>query len=173
MEAALVHLPTDVSLLLHLAKLDLQEGHGAEAEQRLRKLLEVDRSDVEALYTLASALQLQNKTGEADAALKKYQRCKEQLDRANKLLQEVADSPTARAADYAEIGDLLLRIGRDRLGVYWLEQALKRDPSHQPAHAALAEHFTKAGNKEKAEEHRRWLVPSGVRSQGSGVSKQE
>jgi tetratricopeptide (TPR) repeat protein len=165
MEAALEHLPNDVSLLLHLAKLDLQEGRGAEAERRLRKLLEIDRSDIEALYTLASALQLQNRTDEADATLKQYQRRKEQLDRANKLLQEVADSPTARAADYAEIGDLLLRIGRDRLGVYWLEQALKRDPSHQPAHAALAAYFEKKGNREKAEEHRHWLVSSGARGQ--------
>jgi tetratricopeptide (TPR) repeat protein len=169
MEAAVVHLPNDAALLLHLAKLDLQEGRGREAEQWLRKALRVDRSDTEALYTLASALQLQGKTTEADAALKDYQRSKDAVDRANKLLREVADSPTARAGDYAEIGDLLLRIGRERLGVYWLEQALERDPAHQAAHTALAAYYDKTGHRDKAAEHRRWLLPSGTSRQGPGA----
>jgi Tfp pilus assembly protein PilF len=137
--------------------LDLQQGRGVEAERRLRKALEAEPSDTEALINLASALQLQGRTDEAAATLKKHEWYKEKLDRANELLKNTADSPTAKAADYAEIGTLLLEIGKERLGVYWLEQALERDPGHQPAHKLLAEHFAKKGDRERAESHRRLL----------------
>jgi tetratricopeptide (TPR) repeat protein len=158
MEAAAVHMPKDAALLIHLAKLDLQEGRAAEAEQRLRQVLAADRSDSEAWYTLSSVLQFQGRSSESAVAMKEYQRSKDEVDRANKLLQEVADSPKATAADYAEIGELLLRIGgRDRLGVYWLGQALERDPDCRPAHAALAAYYEKKGEAEKAAAHRRAL----------------
>jgi predicted Zn-dependent protease len=155
MEAAVVHLPNDPALLIHRAKLDLQEGQAAEAEQRLRQVLRTDASDTEALYTLVSALQLQSRTDEAAAALKVYQRTKDEVVRANKPLEEVPDSPTARPADYAELATLLLRIGRERLGVYWLEQALERDPGLELAHEALAGYYDKKGEHDQAAAHRR------------------
>jgi hypothetical protein len=79
------------------------------------------------------------------------------------LLQEVADSPSARPSDYAELGRLLLQIGRERLGVYWLERALEGNPDQQAAqaaHAALAEHFEKKGERDRAAAHRRALPPT-------------
>jgi tetratricopeptide (TPR) repeat protein len=158
MEAAIAHQPRDPALLIHLAKLDLQEGQGVRAEERLKKALQVDPSDTDALYTLSSVLQFQGRSADAETAMKDYQRAKEELDRINKLLQEVADSPSARPAEYAELGSLLLRAGRDRQGVYWLEQALDRDPALKRAHAALAAHFEKKGDQERAAAHRRWLA---------------
>ncbi len=156
MAAAAVHMPKDAALLITLAKLDLQEGRAAEAEARLRQVLAADRSDSEAWYNLSSALQFQGRSSESALAMKEYQRSKEEVDRANKLLQEVADSPKATAKDYAEIGELLLRLGgRDRLGLYWLGKALERDPDCAPAHAALAAYYDKQGDAEKAAAHRR------------------
>lgn len=157
MEAAVVSLPHDASLLIHLAKLDLQEERWAEAEQRLRQVLRADPSDTEALHNLALALQHQGRSDEAAEAQKEYQRYKAWVDRANKLLREVADSPTAGAADYTEIGELLLRVGRERVGLYYLHEALERDPVYQPAHKALAEYYDKKGDEEKAAAHRRRL----------------
>jgi predicted Zn-dependent protease len=157
MEAALPHLPRDLALLIHLGMLDLQQGRAVAAERHLRQALEVDPSDTEALHNLASALQIQGRTAEAETTLQKHAWYKERLDRANEMLKEVADSSTAKAADYAELGRLLLEIGRERLGVYWLEQALERDPGHQPTHKLLAEHFAKKGDRERAEIHRRQL----------------
>jgi tetratricopeptide (TPR) repeat protein len=169
MEAAVVHLPKDPSLLVHLAKLDLDDGKAVAAEQRLRKVLQTDPTDTEALITLASALRLQDRISEADEALKDFDRAKEKVDRFNKLLQQVADSPTAKAADYAEIGNLLLSIGKDRLGVYWLERALERDPGHQPTHKALAEYYEKQGDREQAALHRRLLrEPAANRDRETG-----
>jgi tetratricopeptide (TPR) repeat protein len=157
LEAAEEHMPNDPVLLIPLAKLDLQDGRGAEAERRLRKALRQDAFDTEALYNLASALQMQRKTDESAETLKVYKQAKADIDRANKLLKEVGDSPTATAADYAEIGELLLRIDRANVGLYWLERALERDPGHRPAHKALAGYYEKKGDAAKAAAHRLWL----------------
>jgi tetratricopeptide (TPR) repeat protein len=159
MEAAVRHLPKDPPLLIHLARLDLQEGRAGEAEKRLRHVLQADRSDTEALHGLVDALRLQGRDGEAAATLKLCEHYKERLDRANRLLREVADSPGATAADYADIGRLLLDIGRDRLGVYWLERALELEPGHRAAHAALATYYDRNHEPERAAAHRRWLPP--------------
>ena len=83
------------------------------------------------------ALQFQGRASESALAMNEYQRSKAEVDRVNKLLQEVADSPKATPADYAEVGELLLRLGgRDRVGLYWLGRALEGDPDCGPAHAA-------------------------------------
>jgi tetratricopeptide (TPR) repeat protein len=157
MEAAVVDLPKDPSLLVHLAKLDLEQGRAPEAERRLRKVLKMDPADTEALHNLVNALQFQGRTEDAAVALKEYQKAKAQVDRVNQLLREVTDSRSATPADFAEVGELLLRIGRDRQGVYWLELALEREPGQLRAHAALADHYEKRGEHERAESHRRWL----------------
>jgi tetratricopeptide (TPR) repeat protein len=160
MEAAVVHLPRDPALLVHLAKLDLQEGRAAEAERWLRVILKTEASDTEALYVMVSALQVQGRSEESAAVLKDYERASALVERINKLLTEVADSNTARADDYAEMGSKLIQIGREQLGEYWLQQALEREPDHQPAHKALADHYEKKGDQEMAATHRRRLHES-------------
>jgi tetratricopeptide (TPR) repeat protein len=158
LEAAVQDLPKDPPLLLHLGKLELQEGRPVEAERWLRRVLEVDPTDTEAHYSLSGALRSQRRDREAAAALKEYEKNKALLDRTNRLLRDEADQPSNDPGTLAEIGSLLLRVGRERLGVYWLHQALERDPAHQPAHRALAEHFEKKGEWDKAAAHRRRLT---------------
>jgi Flp pilus assembly protein TadD len=157
MEAAVVHLPKDPALLVALANLDLQEGKVADAERRLRAVLAVDSSDTEALFVLASALQLQGRTEESAAVLADYERKRVVVDRINELLKDKADSPSAGANDYAEIGELFLQIGREKFGVYWSERALERDPANQRAHRALAAHYDQKGDAVRAAAHRRQL----------------
>ena len=79
------------------------------------------------------------------------------LERANKLLQDEARQPTRDPAPASEIGALLLQIHQERQGLYWMDQALVRDPDHQPTHKALAEYFEKKGDAERAALHRRRL----------------
>jgi tetratricopeptide (TPR) repeat protein len=154
MEAALVRLPTDPTLLIALAQLDIQEGRGAEAEARLRRVLAADPGDTEARYNLSPALRLQGRTEEAEAVLAEYARFRELVDRSTKLLQEVPDNPTATAADYAELGETLLAIGRERPGLSWLERALEKDPTHQPTLKALAAYYQGKGDAARAAAYR-------------------
>jgi Tfp pilus assembly protein PilF len=53
-----------------------------------------------------------------------------------------------------ELGIHYLSVGQDRLGEQSLLQAIRFNPSYQPAHASLAELYERAGMPEKAERHR-------------------
>ncbi|MBO0700592.1 MAG: hypothetical protein J2P46_19505, partial [Zavarzinella sp.] len=79
------------------------------------------------------------------------------LARANKLLQEEARHPSRDPNPASEIGALLLQIRQVRQGLYWMDEALSRDPDHQPTHQFLAEYFEKKGDSERAALHRRHL----------------
>jgi tetratricopeptide (TPR) repeat protein len=157
MEAAVVQLPKDPPLLIHLARLDLQESRTANAERRLRAVLQADPSDTEAYYTLAGVLQAQDRVEEAKEILKECERAKVILDRMHKLLREVMDSPAATAADCAELGELLLGVKMEDRGLYWLFEALERDPDQQQAHRVLAAYYKRKGEANKAANHRRRL----------------
>jgi predicted Zn-dependent protease len=165
MEAATLQLPTDPTLQIYLARLDLQEGHADLAEQRLRGVLQSDPSDTEAFYSLYLAVQAQGRAEEAKQVWKGCQRAKAVLDRTHQLLREVMDSPQARPADCVELGQLLVEIKQDTRGLYWLYEALERDPNQQQAHEALAAYYERQGNAEKAAVHRRHArQPGGSRS---------
>jgi Tfp pilus assembly protein PilF len=171
MERAVVHLPNDPALLVTLANLDLQEGRAVEAEARLRTVLAADNADTEALFVLVSALQLQGRTDEAATTLDDFNRKREIVDRINDLLKDKADNPASSAAEYAEIGNLFAKIGRDKLSVYWLEQALQRDARCQTAHRGLAEHYERKGDAATAAIHRRQLTTPDPKPVGSPVEK--
>src|SRR5262249_4301073 len=158
LEAAVIDLPDDLQLLLHLAKLDLQDGNAADADRRLRHIITVDIAYSEAHYNLASALQMQNRPEEAKKALADYQHYRTTLEQANKLLRHEAQHPSNDPVIATEIGTLLLKIGHDRSGAYWLDQALLRDPNHLPAHRAFAEFFESKGLTDKAAVHRQRLA---------------
>lgn len=54
-----------------------------------------------------------------------------------------------------EIARDLMRLGREQDGVAALFLVLEQEPRHGPAHAALAEHFERAGQPARAARHRR------------------
>lgn len=155
MEAALIHLPNDPALLVALAELELQEGRNPEAETYLHRVLATDPSDTEALYKLASLLGLEGRSEESAKVMAEYDRKKALVDRTNDLLQAIAKSKAPSADDSAEVGRALLEIGREKLGIYWLEKAIESNPGHIVAHGALARHYEKTGDPARAAEHRR------------------
>jgi tetratricopeptide (TPR) repeat protein len=157
MESALEKLPNDPALLVALAELNLQENRIPDAESLLRRVLAADPSDTEALFKLAGLLILDGRAAEGATAMTEYDRKKALVDRTNDLLQKIAQSKAPPPDDCAEVGRSLLEIGRERLGVYWCEQALEANPRHPVAHRALAAHYEKAGDAARAAEHRRVL----------------
>jgi predicted Zn-dependent protease len=165
MEAAAERLPNDPALQIQLARLDLNEGRADAAERRLRAVLQRDPSDIEASYTLYLAVQAQGRADEASAIWEGCKRARAVLDRTQKLLRDVVDSPSGRAADCAELGRLFLEIKQENRGLYWLYEALQRDPDQQEAHRALAAYYERQGNADKAALHRRHVhepaAPSG------------
>ena len=61
-----------------------------------------------------------------------------------------------------ELGKINLELGREDVGVYWLNVALDRDPNHGPTHAALADFFDKKGDKARALQERRLARENGA-----------
>jgi predicted Zn-dependent protease len=164
LEAAVEELPDDPLLLIHLAQLDIRQGRPEWAEQWLRRVLKADPADSVARYTLFTALQRQGREQEAQQALADHKKYKLLLERANKLLRDEAEQTGTDPEIPAEAGTILLQIGQERLGLYWLHQALRRDPNHQQAHRALADHYDRAGDKEKADSHRKQLRAGGAKA---------
>lgn len=155
LESALPEMENDSPLLLHLARLDLQEDRPAEAETLLRRILKNDPTDTEAQFSLASALQNQGRLEESKVALEDYKKKKQTLQIANDMLKDEAQHPSRKAQTAYEIGKVLIEIGRKQLGMYWLEQALDRDPNHGPTHALLAEQYALKGDQARADIHRK------------------
>lgn len=160
LESAVEKLPDDLSLLVQLGRLENQQGDPNKAEQWLRRALEIDPTDPEAQHQLAGSLQLQNRSEEAEAVLEQRRQTVARLKRVNDLLGEAAQHPLTDPNAFFEIGHLFLEGNQERLGLYWLNQALERDPSHQGALQALADHYEKKGQQAKAASYRRKLKPA-------------
>jgi tetratricopeptide (TPR) repeat protein len=157
LEAAVQKLPKDVQVLLHLGKLEMDDNPH-KAEEWLRRAQKVDPMDTEVQFNLANALQLQGREDEAKSVREQSEKLKAVLKRANLLLKEEARSPSKDPVPPTEVGALLVEIGSERQGVYWLEQALQRDPNYQPAHRALAAYYEKKGDVQRAAVHRSRLT---------------
>jgi Tfp pilus assembly protein PilF len=166
LEAAEARLPDDPFLLIHLAKLDLQDSDPARAERRVRHLLAVDPADAEGQYVLIQVLRQQGKRDEAEACQGRYRDTQALLRRVNVLLRDEVERSPSDPATPSEAGMGLLRLGQDRLALYWLHEALRRDPDHQPSHRALADYYQRKGNQAKAAVHRRRLTGPAAEASG-------
>jgi tetratricopeptide (TPR) repeat protein len=158
LESAVNELPDDVPVLLNLGKLELQEVRPVQAEAWLRRALQADPMDTEVQFNLATSLAFQGRTEEADAMMARYEKEKAILKRANSLLKDEARGQSIDPTAPTEVGSLLLEMGHDRQGLYWLEQALLRDANFQSAHRALADYYEKKGDSQKAAAHRARLT---------------
>ncbi len=157
LEAAVKDMPNDLAVLLNLGKLEIQEDP-VKAEEWLRKALKEDPMDTEVQFNLSNALALQGRKDEAAALMDKCEKQKAVLKRANQLLKDEAKTHSRDPVAPAEVGALLLEMGHDRLGLYWLDQALQRDPDYQPAHRALAAYYERKGETARAAHHRSKLT---------------
>jgi tetratricopeptide (TPR) repeat protein len=159
LEKAVEQLPNDSALLVTLAKLYNQERRAADAEKWARRALKVDPTDTEAEVTLTASLQAQGRWDEANKVLEQFQQDTALLKRVAQVLQKEAEGHGADPDALAEVGALFLTTN-ERVGLYWLNQALERDPNHQLSHKALAEYYEKKGAPEKAALHRSRLAPA-------------
>jgi Tfp pilus assembly protein PilF len=151
-------MPKDAGVLVTLAKLELQEKHAAKAEEWVRRALKEAPTDTEAEFTLAAALQAQERWDEAKTVLEQHGRDTAMWKRIALMLQQDAERPNTDPAALSELGIIFLH-SNEHVGLYWLHRALQRDPHHQPTHKALAEFFESKGDREKAAFHRLQLNP--------------
>jgi tetratricopeptide (TPR) repeat protein len=142
-------------------QLVLALGRPAEAERWLRRALALDAPDYQTNFSLARCLRQQNKKREAVALEKRLKVMEEDLRRIRKIVNEDINRSPDDPGLLTEIGTILLRAGSTREGVQWLYSALRHNPAYAPAHRALAEHFERTGQRERAAQHRQVLGEAG------------
>jgi tetratricopeptide (TPR) repeat protein len=156
-DALIAKNPKDGRALYQRAKLDLQEGKPEEAEDLIRRSLAVDRGNIEARYSLYSALErIPKKKHLAKQALADFQKAQNEAKRVKQLLQRLETSP-GDARLMVEAGEAFLRSDNGDMGRLFLLRSLGIDPRNKKAHELLIEYYDRNDMKDKADSHRRQL----------------
>jgi tetratricopeptide (TPR) repeat protein len=151
--------------LLARAALALADGHPAEAETDLRTAVKLDPFDYSATYQLFLCLEQQGRKEETRDWKARLEQITADQKQMSDLVQQVRQAPRNPAPRCAA-GKILLRNGQPGEAIRWLESALHEDSTYEPAHALLTEWYDKAGDRDRAAQHRAWVrQPS--RSPGS------
>ena len=162
LDAVLAAHPDDFDALLQRGKMELQDRHFAESERWLRQALARDPQNAEARYSLY--LSLQGQPGRQEEARQELARSRQDRQLRDRLTRLLRTELSARPNDpnlAAEAGELLLQVGEDERGLFWLRRALALDPRHAASHRALIAYYERTNNPAKAAEHRQQLAALG------------
>jgi tetratricopeptide (TPR) repeat protein len=138
------------------AQLAVEAGRDQEASELLPRAIELDPSAQSYRYTLMLCLNRLGKTKEAKVVEAQMAASATEIRRMDTLVREVNQKPNDPNLRY-EAAMIFLRNGFTQEGLRWLYTALDVDPNHRPTHQALAGHFERTGEKERAQHHRRFL----------------
>jgi tetratricopeptide (TPR) repeat protein len=140
--------------LLERGKLALGDGDLDNAQDWLQKACKREPANKAAQYQLLLCLK---KRGN-DSEIRTVQARLDQIERDSTRVREiVTDLMPKRPYDAdlrAELGELLLRAGALKEGVFWLERAVEAAPRHGIAHRALADYYQSLGQSGLAKQHR-------------------
>ena len=126
----------------------------AAAETWLRQAVKVAPHDRAAHYLLHLALEAQDKGAEDQQVVARLREIEADQSRLTTLMSRLKEAP-ADPGVRTEIGQVLLRVGREPEGEQSLRTALQYNPRFAPAHAALADYYQRIGQLLLAAEHRR------------------
>jgi tetratricopeptide (TPR) repeat protein len=158
LDALLASDPENSKGLTELGSLTLPSGDTQAAEALFRRAIAADPANADAHYQLYLCLTQQpGREAEADAERENHKRVQADLVRLAEIAaKEMTTTPNDPNLHY-QMGIIYLRYGKSDVGLRWLYSALRLDPTHQPSHQALYDHFKRSGDSEKAEQHRRQL----------------
>ncbi len=145
--------PNDYDAVLALGELELNNNHLEPALTLLQQALKLNPDDPEVRNALAGALQRAGRTTEARTHFEFVANAQE----VNLKMQALRERITANAKDLDArfaLAELLLGNGNQTDRITWLRSIVEIDPKYQRAHAALAEHYEKVGDRKLASLHR-------------------
>jgi tetratricopeptide (TPR) repeat protein len=132
-------------------RLAMDQGLFAEAESWLRQALNGDPNNYVARYMLVLCLSRNGKSEEAKLQNQQFEQIQRDMGRYDEIIsQDLLKTPNDPAL-HCELGQVLLRLGRQEIGLHWLERALREDPTYAPARQALAEYQKKTQTKKQGE----------------------
>ena len=158
-----------------LGTLEAAMGKHESAIRWLDKVLLADPSHLDARYARGISLQQTGRTTEAEKELTEVSRIRTILLEIDRLVDEINQSPNDPHLDArCRIGELYIRYENARHGVFWLHEALNRDPNYRPAHAILADYYTRLAETQAeyatlAEHHRQAAGRNGPADSKTGA----
>jgi tetratricopeptide (TPR) repeat protein len=163
LDSVLAEHPDDGDALLQRGKLEQANENFDDAERWFRKALEGTPLNIEARYSLYLCLQAQpNKQDAAREERARWERDRTTKGRLVRLLRSELDARPKDPDLAEEAGKLLLEVGEDEKGLFWLYRALALDPRHAASHQDLIAYYERTNNLDRAAEHRRKLAGVGA-----------
>jgi tetratricopeptide (TPR) repeat protein len=148
-------------LLSELGELNLELGNPKAALDYLREAVELLPYDGSAHYSYAMALSKTGKSDEAKAIFKRGEELEQRQLRLHDLERELANNPGDADLRY-EAAMLIKEQGLNDEAITLLLTAIKLDPIHRKAHAALADCYERQGKDDLAEVHREMAADGAV-----------
>jgi tetratricopeptide (TPR) repeat protein len=132
--------PADSRALYQRAKIELQAGTPEEAEKMFRRVIDLDKGNIEARYRLYSALErIPSRKHLAKAALADYQKAQRDAKKLTQVLEKM--ETFTDAASLVEAAEILGRGGSNDLARLFLLRAIGIDPGYRQAHVLLARYY--------------------------------
>jgi tetratricopeptide (TPR) repeat protein len=146
--------------LVERGKVALQMGRADQAEYWTRRALASDPNNYAAAFQLELSLNMAGKRAEAEEASQKRKQLEAEMQRLQTLMAVQLAKPGPHPPPlYHELGAIFLRRGDQNQALHWFFKGLERDPRYVPTHRVLAEFFARAGDEERAAQHRAMLPP--------------
>lgn len=150
--------PNHFAALRQRGNLEREAGQYVESESWLRKALEQKPLDPLARYSLHLTLLAQpDRQAEAEQERLRWERDRQVTLRLTRLIRTELLAHPNDPDLAAEAGELLLKVGEDRRGLYWLNKALSIAPNHVASHRALCAYYERTNDPVRAAEHRKFL----------------
>ena len=143
---------TNFDLRFLLGQTQLNLGEAEQAMKTLEPLLQIWPKDVKlnfALSQVCSQLGLEERSTEY---AKTSDTGRELIGNIDQLMRDVEANPRDARRKF-ELGYLMLHYSSRDSGRYWLEAAVRVDPSMSEAHRELEKYYLQSGDKEKASSH--------------------
>jgi predicted Zn-dependent protease len=148
--------PNNWMVLQERGKLAVQMDRPDLAVEDLRKADQLAPPDAVPI-PLVNCLNLLGQQEEARKYQQKVDRIQADQARVAQLSDQIREhAPNDPELRY-ELGQTLLRLGKQREAIHWLRTATEKDPDHRKSHEALVEIFQSVNERTQAERHRRIL----------------
>jgi predicted Zn-dependent protease len=125
-------------------QLALRQGQLDQAENWLRESTSQNTRNRQLHYQLIQCLYRQGKRAAAEEELRQLK----QLEAKTQRLEIAKEKMLERPQDpilYQEMGQALLAVGETEEGLYWLQRAVRENPTNTSALRALADHYRQRG----------------------------
>jgi len=124
------------AVLTQLGQIKADAGEWPQAIEQLEQAVELAPSEAATLFALSQAYSSSGQEQKGLEALERSRKVRSQRDRIEEIARILVDQPGSAELRY-EAGKILMDLGMKDDGAAWLKTALKMQPNHEAARAAI------------------------------------